>query len=384
MKILYHHRIRSKDGQYVHIEELTSALREQGHELKIVGPKIVETESFGSDAGIVSWLKQHIPGFIYELMEFAYGFYDFIKLYRAAREYKPDCIYERYNLYTIAGVLVKRLTGLPMLLEVNSPIYQRRAKYDGIALHKLAKSVENYIWRNADYVLPVTQVLADIMVKDGTPSDRIHVIPNGINPSRFPNTLNKQEAKERLGLAGKTVLGFVGFMRGWHGLDMIVDLVCQAQRDDLHLLIVGDGPARETVEQQAKNAADRITFTGIVDRDDLAPYIAAFDIALQPDVVEYASPLKMFEYVHMGCAIVAPATNNIKEILEHEQNALLFEPGNQQALRAAVETLLSRPELQNELGQSAQATIDAKGFLWSKNAERVTDLFVSLGVAVGA
>jgi hypothetical protein len=56
MKILYHHRIRSKDGQYVHVEEMTAAFARLGHEIVLVGPAAIETEEFGSDAGAVGRL----------------------------------------------------------------------------------------------------------------------------------------------------------------------------------------------------------------------------------------------------------------------------------------------------------------------------------------
>ncbi len=75
--------------------------------------------------------------------------------------------------------------------------------------------------------------------------------------------------------------------------------------------------------------ASRVHFTGIVERDDVAKYVAAFDIALQPAVVAYASPLKLFEYLALGKAIVAPGQPNIREILTHEKNALLFDPARQ-------------------------------------------------------
>ena len=104
MRILYHHRIASKDGQYVHIEELTSALKMRGHELVIIGPGKIDDDTFGSDGGIVAKLKRYIPSALYELMEFGYSIFALIRLIRAIRRYKPDCIYERYNLYLLSGV----------------------------------------------------------------------------------------------------------------------------------------------------------------------------------------------------------------------------------------------------------------------------------------
>ena len=80
MRILYHHRIASKDGQYVHVEELTSALKKLGHEIIIVGPRVVEQKEFGSDGGFVTNLKKYLPGVLYEILEFCYSFFAFIKL----------------------------------------------------------------------------------------------------------------------------------------------------------------------------------------------------------------------------------------------------------------------------------------------------------------
>ncbi len=311
MKILYHHRTRSKDGQYVHITELIHALRKLGHEVIVVAPAAMEHAKFGDDAGLVAVMKRLCPGFAYEMLEFAYSIVAYLRLRRAVIAHRPDCLYERYNLFLPAGVWIKRNFGLPMLLEVNAPVLEERSKYGGISLRWLARWTERYTWRGADYVLPVTAVLADRVRAAGVPADRMAVIPNGINPEHFGNALPLTQAKARLGLEHHLVLGFTGFIRDWHGLDQIIDFIADRPGDSgLHLLIVGDGPARESLQHQARQRGivDRVTITGIVARDRVPDYIAAFDIALQPSVVPYASPLKLFEYLAMGRAIVAPAS----------------------------------------------------------------------------
>jgi glycosyltransferase involved in cell wall biosynthesis len=83
--------------------------------------------------------------------------------------------------------------------------------------------------------------------------------------------------------------------------------------------------------------------------------------------------------MHMGCAIVAPATDNTKEILRHEHDALLFEANNFEALREAVERLVDDADLRQRLGRSAKETIVERGYLWSENANRVASLFRRLG-----
>jgi len=139
LKILYHHRTRSKDGQDVHISELINALRKLGHEVIVVAPAAMERAKFGDDAGGVAVLKRFSPRFAYELMEFAYSLIAYLRLRRAVLAFRPDCLYERYNLFLPAGVWIRRTFGLPMLLEVNGPLYEERAKYGGISLRRLAR-----------------------------------------------------------------------------------------------------------------------------------------------------------------------------------------------------------------------------------------------------
>lgn len=381
MKILYHHRIRSKDGQYVHVEEMINALKALGHEIVLVAPAAMEKEEFGADAGMVAWMKRHLPRMLYELLEFAYSVLAYFRLRRAVREHRPDCLYERYNLFLPAGVWLKRRYGLPMLLEVNAPLYQERARYDGIALRRLAQWSQHTAWLGADYVLPVTRVLGDMVAAAGVPEGHIRVIPNGIDPARFSDAPDTETAQRMLGLQGKLVLGFTGFLRDWHGLDGVIDLIAHDDASAArHLLVVGDGPARATLEAQARRLgiADRLTITGVVGRDDIARHVAAFDIALQPAVVAYASPLKLFEYLALGRAIVAPAQANILEILSDGQNAVLFEPGNPDALAAAIERVSRDAELRQRIAAGARASITEQGLTWHRNAERVSALFHEL------
>ncbi len=383
MKILYHHRIASKDGQYVHVEELTEALKRQGHELVFVGPNVVDNSDFGAEGGWVPMLKKVIPGFAYELMEFCYAGLAYFKLSQAVKTHQPDCLYERYSLYMPAGVWLKRRFKLPMILEVNAPLYDERSKFDGIALPRLARWTEGFAWRGADHVAPVTQVLADRVMSAGVAEDKLSVIPNGINLDRFGDYSSTEAAKAKLGLEGKLVLGFTGFVREWHRLDRVIDLLAKEEGGvQRHLLLVGDGPARESLEQHAEKLgiSDRVTITGVVERDQVADYVAAFDVALQPDVVEYASPLKLFEYLALGRAIVAPDTANIREVLVHEDNALLFNADNLAAFPAAVERFCKDDKLRQRLGDKARETISERGFTWDNNAQRVVELFRQLGV----
>jgi glycosyltransferase involved in cell wall biosynthesis len=381
MKILFHHRIRSKDGQFVHLEELSSALARLGHEIIFVGPAGVEQEAFGSDAGSVNLMKKWLPRFVYELLEFGYSLPAFLRLSRAVRLHHPDCIYERYSLFFPAGIWVHRLLRIPLVLEVNAPLVQERSRYGGLHFTRLAQWSENYAWRGADFVLPVTQVLAGYLLRANVPESRIVVIPNGVNREIFQFQCERTQAKRSLGLESKLVLGFTGFVREWHRLDRVIDWIAGYPGPSRHLLITGDGPARRSLEQRARDlgVANAVTITGVVSRENVMRYVAAYDVALQPAVVEYASPLKLFEYLALGCAIIAPATPNIREVLVNEYNSLLFDPADDASFSQVLERICVDSGLRERISQNARQTIEERNFTWDHNAERILKLFERLG-----
>lgn len=388
MKILYHHRTYARDGARVHIEELVGSLRRLGHEVVVVGPSGAEAETGEGDRSapgafsrLFDALRGRMPRAVTELMELAYSLHAYRRLAAAADRHRPDVLYERYNLFLPAGLWLSRRRRLPMLLEVNSPLVYERAREPGLALRRLARWSERRVWRGADRVLPVSEALADHVRAAGVPDSRITVIRNGINPQRFAAVPSRADAKARLGLDGRLVLGFTGYVREWHRLDVMVDLLADpAMPPDVHLLVVGDGPARRTVEARAaeKGVAARITFTGVVPHAEVPRHVAAFDIALQPAVTPYASPLKLAEYLVLGCAVVAPGQENIREVLDDGANALLFPPGDVAGLRDAVLRLCTDDALRRRLGEAGRHTITARRLTWGDNARRVAALFEDL------
>lgn len=379
MKILYHHRTRAADGCRVHIEEMVASLRRLGHEVLVVAPVPgrAEAPEPTQTAAWIPWLRRRLPGACAEILEFAYSFYAFARLYAAFRSFRPDVLYERYNLFMPTGAWLRAATGLPVLLEVNAPMVAERSEHGGLALRRLADWSERRSWQSADRVLPVTKALADHLRAKGVRDERITVIPNGIKLGDTPPPVDGADAKARLGLDGKTVLGFVGFMREWHGLEKAVGLLVHPDAPpDLHLLLVGDGPARAGLELQAAalGVAGRMTITGTLPHEAVPPHLAAFDIAALPAVTPYASPLKLFEYLQAGRAIVAPDQPNLREILETEQNALLFDPTAPASFEAAVLRLCRAPALRARLGTAAAATIGEFNRTWDENAALVVRL----------
>ncbi len=368
MRILYSHRIQSRDGQSVHVEELVAALRSLGHEVLVVGPGFYEQARFGGESRLVPWIRARLPSAIGELAELAYNVPAWWRLRAAFRRFRPELIYERYNLYYLAGTWVARSSGVALFLEVNSPLVEERTRFGQLHLRWLAGALERYVWRSAARVLVVTGVLGHAVAAAGVPLERIAVVPNGIDPAQFSG-LPAREAGE-----GPLVLGFVGFVRDWHGLDAVIAaMAVEPVGPDLRLVVVGDGPARAALEQQAAalGLTERVTFTGLQPREAIPGMVAGFDIALQPLVVSYASPLKIFEYMAAGRAIVAPDQPNIREVLRDGETAVLFDPAESGAMWRAIRHLAGDAALRRRLGEAARAEIARRDYTWRGNAARV-------------
>ncbi len=364
MRILYSHRIQSRDGQSVHVDELIAAFRAAGHEVLVVGPSFYESSGFGGESGTVARLRRLLPGALGEVAELAYNIPAYRKLAAAARAFQPELIYERYNLYYLAGAWLARRTGIPLYLEVNSPLAEERSRFGTLRLQRIAHALERRVWRSATRVLAVTQVLASIIAQIGVPTGRLHVTPNGVVLDRFPAPTPRQSET--------VTLGFVGFVRDWHGMD---GLIRQMAAGDARtaLTIVGDGPVRAELEQLATslNLGPRVHFTGVVPHAHVPDAVAAFDIALQPQVTSYASPLKIFDYMAASRAIVAPDQPNIREILTHGETALLFDPSDPHAMWAAIATLVADPALRTRLGTAARVALEQHDYTWAGNARRI-------------
>ena len=264
-----------------------------------------------------------------------------------------------------------RWQGVPYYLEVNAPIAEERALYSNLRLKRLSRAMEDRVWRSADRVLAVTEVLKSMIVARGVAPERVVVIPNGIDPGRFADL--PEPARD----PAEVVLGFVGFVRTWHGLDAVIKaMAAYAGPPRLRLVIIGDGPARPELEALTASLGlgERVSFPGIAQPADVPRLVAGFDIALQPKVVAYASPLKVFDYMAAGRAIVAPDQPNIREILADGQTALLFDPAVPDAMWQAIHRLIREPELRHRLGAAARRELDTRNYTWPANAERVVAL----------
>jgi len=383
MRVLYHHRTQADDGQAVHIRALIGAFEAAGHEVLEVGlVKQNETGGREAEARRSRWaLVTRLPGFARELAEYGYNGLARRRLMKEAAFFEPDFLYERYAFGNAAGVQAARRLGRPLVLEVNSPLVVELQRTRGLSFPRLADRLERYVFAAADRVCTVTGVLRDMLVDMGVDRERVFVTPNGVHLEAYDyadREAARRAARADLGLAPEPpaeerVLGFVGYYRPWHRLELAVAALGSRELAHARLVLVGEGPAREGLERAAREAGvlDRVHFAGKRAHGRIPGLLPAFDAALLPAINPYASPLKLHEYMAAGLATIAPDQPNLREVLADGENALLVPPGDGDALCAAMARLAGDLAACQRLGNAARRTVVEEELTWAANVERV-------------
>jgi len=246
-------------------------------------------------------------------------------------------------------------------------------------LHPLGHSIEKRKLRWANHVFAVSSVLRDFLADeyDANPA-KIAVIPNCINPDGV--LVNKEEVsviRQKFKLTEKKVVGFVGSFFPHHGLDDLIAAFAKAraQHPNTVLLIVGGGMNEDALKRQAalQLGEDAVVFAGRVPHHAVFDYIDLMDIAVMPRSNWYGSPMKIFEYGILSKAVVAPDNGPVRDVMVHEQDGILVQPGIP-ALTAAIGQLLEDDALREKIGENFRNKI-LTHYTWNRQAEFILSHF---------
>lgn len=379
MRIIYHHRTRLRDAQGIHVRAIVRAFQELGHEVEVIslfdGACRVDARGGERPDQIET---SRLPSWLYETLSLGYNLYGYRRLARAIRERRADLIYERYALNSICGVLASRRFGVPLLLEVNGPWWDHSVSSKPLLLNGLARRLQRWACANSTRAIVVTAALKRLLAQEGVPEAQMTVMHNAVDPHVFHTCVSGEEVRQRYGLEGHIVAGFVGWLREWHGLEGLIEAIHASGllARGLRLLIVGTGPSLPQVQRRlrALSLHDEVILTGPVAHEDVPAHIAAFDIALQPRATAYACPMKLLEYMATGRCIIAPDQGNIREVLSEGVSARLFPPEDYGSLVELIAELMRSPAERTRLGRNAyQSTID-RNLIWRANAARALAL----------
>jgi glycosyltransferase involved in cell wall biosynthesis len=382
MRIIYHHRTQLDDAQGVHVRAMVRAFGELGHEVEVVS--FARSPSDGAfPGGKRSWRIStgRLPQGVYEALSLLYNAFGYRRLARALRARRADLIYERYALNTFCGALASRRFGVPLLLEVNAPWRDQTPSLGPVRFRRLARFVERWVCANSARTIAVSEALRQLLLAEGVPEGRVTVMHNAVDADLFDPAVSGQEVRQRYGLTGNLVAGFVGWLRDWHGLADLIDAVHASGllERGLRLLIVGSGPSLPEVQGCVRRLGldGKVILTGPVAHEAVPAHIAALDLALQPRATGYACPMKLIEYMAMRRCIVAPDQPNVRELLSDRVSARLFPAEDYRILVEIVAELMAAPAERSSLGRTARRTVVERNLFWRANAARALDLLSS-------
>ena len=318
-----------------------------------------------------------------EMQGLAHSF-RFERLARAVLARRPaDLLYQRFDAFNHAGIVLSRETRAPLILEFNgSEVWIEDHWGRPFRFRALFAGLEEVHLRHADMIVVVSEPLEEYLLGRGVERNRILLLKNGVDPERYRPDLPAGPVRRRLGLDGRTVVGFIGTFGRWHGGKVLARAALRVARErpDVRFLFVGDGVERQDAEAiLAENGMrEAAVFTGLVPQEQGPVHLAAMDVLVAPHVPNpdgsrfFGSPTKLFEYMATGRGIVASRLEQIGEVLEHERTALLVPPADEAALAAAILRLVDDRDLSARLGASARRRV-LERHTWEAHGRKLLD-----------
>ena len=267
-----------------------------------------------------------------------------------------DLVYERYSLWSHAGMTFSRQVGCKSILEVNAPLIEEQRTWRELPCEEQAEEVLQQALAAADTIIAVSPGVKSWLENYSQSHGRTHVVANGVNPQRFSQIVRQQHLIP--------TIGFLGTLKPWHGLQTLIaafDLLHQRGRR-ARLSIVGDGPEYAAIHQWLgqRDLLGWCHFSGAVAPDRVPALLAEMDIGVAPYPQLdgfYFSPLKIYEYMAAGLAVITTRAGHLTEVIRDEETGLLVAPDSPEQLCAALERLLDDNALRQRLGAAGKSKV---------------------------
>ena len=283
-----------------------------------------------------------------------------------------NLVYERYALGKATGARFAQESGIPLVLEVNTPLADEQERFRGAAETDDDRESDNFLFGQANCVVAVSSAVAEYACARGAHPDAVMVCPNGIDTRRFNLQVDGTAVRREHVPDGAFVIGFHGRLRPWHGFHQLVSAVSNllAQGLPVHLLVVGEG------EFQALDRLPEKHFTrvGWQPHASMPEFVAAFDalpLTYEPDNPCYFSPLKLMEAMACGVVPVVPNLGDLARVVHHGRTGYVYRPGDTSGMEDLLAQLVLDPGKRIAIGQRAGEA--AMPYSWDGIAATVLD-----------
>ena len=271
---------------------------------------------------------------------------------------------------------------------VGRPLEADYQRYGYPDAYTLRHERENQARASSDHVTTLAEVMREHIIDRGEDPERISVTPNGVLPSDFPVVEPDLELKDRLDIPREVpVIGYITSVVEYEGIDTLVEAFAQMMHQgvDARLLLVGDGPVRKALQEQAKNLgiAAKCCFTGRIPHEEVLDYYSIIDLFVVPRknraVCRLVTPLKPFEAFSTGRAVVVSDVDALREIAGQSGAAATFRAEDPNDLAQLLSRLLEDPQARAEMSEKGAAWVRAERS-WRSIADRYDAPYRGLGV----
>ncbi len=291
-----------------------------------------------------------------------------------------DLLYERYALGKSAGARFAQQSGIPLVLEINSPLADEQEQFRGAAETAADRESDSYLFRQADCVLAVSSAVAEYACARGADPGAVMVCPNGIDTQRFNLQVNGNAVLREHVPDGAFVIGFHGRQRPWHGFHQLVSAVSNllAQGLPVHLLVVGEGE----FEALGRLPEKHFTRVGWQPHARMPEFVAAFSalpLTYQANGHFYFSPLKLMEAMACGVVPIVPDLGDLARVVEHGRTGYVYRPGDTRRMEDLLVQLILDSGKRISIGRRAGKA--ATAYSWEGIAAAVLDRVTQDGEA---
>ena len=378
-------RLGEKDtgGMNVYVLNLANELGNLGHQVDVFtryhdakDPQIVELGSnervIHLSGGPLSETKEDLS---LHTSSFAADLHEFIS--RESINY--DLVHSHYWLSGKIASEISRICRIPHVSTFHTLAKTKLRARAGEKETFYRANVETEIMRSSNTVLVLTdKEREDIRELYGVPSERITVIPAGVDTGRF-NAEDKVTSRKRLHIPDKETILFVGRIEPIKGLDILIDaLKTLSNSRDLQLIIVGGNLSGDkeliALRKQAEHLgiSEMIDFRGSVEQSELKYYYSAADVFVLPSHYE-SFGLVALEAMACGTPVVASRVGGIPSFLDDGDTGYLIPWRCPEPFADKIEILLENPDLRAYMGKSAG--LKAYHMHWSGIASRMATLY---------
>ncbi|MFH1282277.1 MAG: glycosyltransferase family 4 protein [bacterium] len=308
----------------------------------------------------------------------------FFKLFEVSSKIKPDLIYCR-PIISLVPLFFSKLKKALLFFEVNGNPYQNIK--NGI----YAKLRYCYLWfinhinfSNCDHIVAITTRIKSLIERLHNISlSKISVVESASNPEHF-KPLDKKICRRRINISEDLfIAGFAGTLFEYQGIGLVIKAVdfIIPHIKNINILIVGDGVMREKLELEVKTKglSNYFTFTGQIPYSEVPYYINAMDICLAPmlSTRDEASPLKIYDYLSCGKAVVVSDIDPLRELINKAQCLEVFNPDDYRDMADKIIGLWNDKSKVEVLQNKAREFI-LNGNTWKENANTIVQIYEKL------